>query len=112
MDAKEVIRKIEISIAVMSIAIPLITLAFSAWKYIDIRDSELRQQRFENYHSLVSKLTTTESSFGQLVTIYEFRNYPEYRDVTLRLLESLKEDLKKPATKKEIAFTIEALKNQ
>ncbi|BCG65176.1 MAG: hypothetical protein methR_P3029 [Methyloprofundus sp.] len=102
-------KKLEIIFALLSIVIPLIALSFSAWKYVDIRESELRQQRYENYHSLVSKLAAAESNEEQLAVVFEFRNYPEYKSVSLRILSSLKKTWSRPESKDEISRTIEAL---
>ncbi len=72
----------------LGVLIPLFTLAFSALKYVDIRELEQRQQSFDNYHGLIERLTNTDSMDAQAAILYELRNYPEYKDVSIRILNS------------------------
>ncbi len=82
-------------IAFLTLIIALVSLAFSAWRYNNIRREELKQKRFTNYHNLIHKLVAgqPEEKFprldSQVAIIYELRNYPEYREVTIRILEDL-----------------------
>ncbi len=63
---------------------------FRKLEYIDIRKLEQRQKSFENYHGLVERLATTKSMDAQTAIIYELRNYPEYKDVSIRILDTYK----------------------
>jgi hypothetical protein len=79
--------------------ISMFALAWSAVKYIDVRRSELRQRRFENYHELIRKLVRGEDNRGppldsQIAMVFELRNYPEYSEVTRRILHGLRETWK------------------
>ena len=82
-------------IAFLTLILALVSLAFSAWRYNKIRREELKQKRFTNYHDLIRKLVSGQSGEklpqldSQVAIIYELRNYPEYRDVTIRILEEL-----------------------
>lgn len=65
---------------------------FKFWQYVDLRRREERNRRFENYHELIKSLTQPDSpDLGiridrQIASVYELRNFPEYRDVTIRVL--------------------------
>jgi len=68
----------------------------SAWRYAsDLRQSH-RQQRFENYHRLINELVAgrkgqkTPKLDSQIAVVFELRNYPEYRELSERLLNGLK----------------------
>ncbi len=99
------------------------TLAFSAFRYVDIRTTELRQQRFENYHRIIKALSTVKDESGaplkvvsQKAYIFELGNFEEYGDLTIRILNSLKEDWKKetafPDIESEMSIVIEKLENR
>lgn len=69
----------------IALVISLLGGLFKFWQYIDIKRSELKQQRFENYHKLVERLTAplpgNANTFldVQSATVFELRNYPEIR---------------------------------
>ena len=75
--------------------LPLLSLAFSAYQFVRIEDEKLRQQSFENYHSLISKLgTQTTSSTVASATIYEMKNYPAYCEISLLIIDFYQEPWK------------------
>ena len=99
------------------------TLAFSAFRYVDIRRTELRQQRFENYHRIIQALSTGKDELGtelkvvsQNAYIFELGNFEEYGDLTIRILNSLKEDWKNqtafPGMESEMSIVVEKLENR
>ena len=70
-------------------------LAFSAYRYVQVRSADQRQRRFENYHALL------ETALGgkkdgelfvdrQAAAIFELRGYKEYRELTVRVLSRLR----------------------
>ena len=89
----------------MEIAIPLlvvlIPLAYQVWQFLDQRKRELRDKRFEIFHRLIRDLV--EPSEGritmkldrQIAIIFELRNFPEYAEVTERILKGLRENWSK-----------------
>ncbi len=81
-------KKFEKYAMFLGVLIPLFTLAFSALKYVDIRELEQNQQNFDNYHGLIERLTNTVNMDVQTAILYELRNYPEYKDVSIRILSS------------------------
>ena len=82
----------------IGIAIGLVSMAAFAWsavRYVQVRRAEIHQQRFENIQRLV-KLYANWSEQGQSVpmplapqiaAVFEFRNYPEYRELFSLLLK-------------------------
>jgi hypothetical protein len=72
--------------------VPLLSLALSAYQFVRIEDQKLKQQRFENYHALIAKFGTRAiSSTVTVTTMYELKNYPEYCEVSLLIVEFYQE---------------------
>ncbi len=86
---------IVIFITLLTFVISVAVLAFSAFRYVSIRREELRNERYEKYHKLmrdISKGYDTEGPMklvSQRAFIYELRHFPEYKKLTVRLLEAL-----------------------
>jgi hypothetical protein len=79
-----------------SLVLTLVTSLFLAVKYLNQRGIEIRDRRFEVYHTLIQRLV--EPAPGsvmkldrQVAVVYELRNFPEYYDVTLRILRGLQD---------------------
>lgn len=82
-----------------SLIVTLGTSLFLACKYLKQRAIEIRDRRFEVYHTLIQRLV--EPAPGavimldrQIAVVYELRNFPEYYDVTLRILRGLRDTWK------------------
>jgi len=93
------VASISMIIAFFALVVTLARLAFSAHRYLRIRSAEIKQQRFGNYHNLIDKLVDAVNGKNpkldsQIAKIYELRNYPEYREVSIRILEGLKQSWK------------------
>ena len=110
-----------IFIAFFGLAVPLISLAVSAARFIAVRQAENRQQRYENYHNLIYQLVQGREGQPyidlQVAALFELGNYPEYRDVTLRILEGLGsawDNSEHPPARlrKELELTIDKLKEK
>jgi len=106
----------------MEIAIPLlvvlIPLSYQAWQYLDQRKRELRDRRFEAYHRLIRDLVEPPEGKAaiymdrQVAIVFELRNFPEYSEVTQRILLGLKETWgKKPELSRLLAETDLTLAN-
>jgi hypothetical protein len=105
--------KLEKYVMFLIVLVPLFTLAFSAMKYIDVRELEQKQRSFENYHGLIEKLDSTSSMDAQTAILYELRNYPEYKDVSIRILTSYQAKWKvHEMLITELNLTINELKNK
>ncbi len=80
-------------------AIPaILALGVPAWRYVSDHRESHRQKRFENYHQLVAELVAGRPGQAapkldsQIAIVFELRNYPEYRDLSQRLLQGLQND--------------------
>ncbi len=114
------LNEIGVAFTVLAFLLSIAVLAFSAYRYVTVRRDELRNQRYEQYHSLLMKASRGTDDQGpmklvsQRAFIYELRHFPEYGALTKRLLESLLSDWKKDPDKNailsfEIQDTIKAL---
>ena len=106
-----------ILLAVAGLLVPLISLAISAARFIDVRQAENRQRRYENYHNLIQQLVQGREGKAyidlQVAALFELANYPEYSEVTLRILEGLSQNWSEadyPRLIQEMKFTMEKLK--
>ena len=92
--------------------VTLISIAFSARRFIIIREKEQESQRFTTYHRLIKTISKGSDEEGvlklasQLAYIYELRNFPEYSDLTENLLNRLRVQW----SKNEAGDTLEQLK--
>jgi hypothetical protein len=107
-----------ILVSVLSVLLPLVV---QVWLYIDQKKRELRDRRFETFHRLIRELV--EGSPGssprldhQIAIVFELRNFPEYAEVSQRILEGLIETWSVNGQKekyerlfKEIRLTLEFL---
>lgn len=83
------IEFIGLLIAYFSLIVPI-------QQYLGQRRLEEKDKRFNNYHRLIKELVSPDSQ-GQLImidrqiaVIFELRNYPEYYELSIRILEDLK----------------------
>lgn len=78
--------------------VPLISLAFSGYRWLRIRESELKAVRFQTYHRLMHNISVGTSEHGsmklasQLAYIFELRNFPEYAALTIDVLRLLRKE--------------------
>jgi hypothetical protein len=78
--------------------VPLVALAFSAHRWLAIRETELKAERFQTYHRLVHNISVGASEHGamrlasQLAYIFELRNFSEYAPLTEKILSLLRKD--------------------
>jgi hypothetical protein len=104
---------------------PLIVLIVNSVRYTMARRNRVRQQRFLNYHKLVSWLVEGREDQevirldSQIAVAYELRNYREYKEVSIRILEGLRERWAKRSDIldidgliKEIGYTLKDLKKE
>jgi len=115
---KNDVASISMIIAFFALVVTLARLAFSAHRYLRIRSAEIKQQRFKNYHYLIDELVGAVKGEdikldSQIAKAYELRNYPEYRQLSIRILEGLKQiciDPKHERLLKEISISLSKLK--
>lgn len=95
-----------------SIVIAFFGLVIPVYKYLFDKNLQLRDVRFNTYHLLIKKLVQPElhkenvinKEFGilhneytimqdrQIATIFELRNFPEYFELSERLLNKLRKE--------------------
>ena len=106
---------------VLAFLFSVAVVAFSAYRYVSLRRDELKNQRYERYHFLLRNISKGQDSEGPLklvsqrAYIYELRHFPEYKSLTIRLLESLINEWQEDADRStklnyEIQETIKALR--
>lgn len=105
-----------VCLGVLTLAVSVAALAVSAWRYVAVRRAEQRQQRYLNYHKLVSELVDpiqrgTGKLDSQIAVVYELRFYREYGDLTKRMLRRLSSDWKDKEQPliEEITLTVKEL---
>ena len=107
-----------IVVAAIAVIPVLISLTISAWRYTTDHRASHRQQRFENYHRLIHELVEGRDQKiprldSQIAIVFELRNYPEYRELSERLLNGLKaswpENVKTQRLHEEICLTLHKL---
>ncbi|MBI2239691.1 MAG: hypothetical protein HYU59_02680 [Magnetospirillum gryphiswaldense] len=102
--------------AFIAAVVSLGVIAFQARRYMAVRDADLRQREFENYHRLLHDLATGFDGKGKMVsqmaTIFELRNYISYAQISIKVLKKLQDDWResgKPELLDELALTIDFL---
>lgn len=70
-------------------------ITWAAVHYINLQSKEVKQKRFETYHLLIRNffepLPNQEKPLldRQIAIVFEMRNFPEYYEISLRMLEGL-----------------------
>ncbi len=70
------------------------SLMLPIYHYLGQKRLEEKDKRFKNYHELIEKLAGANGQTmldRQIAIVFELRNYPEYFEVTRRILEGLLE---------------------
>jgi hypothetical protein len=88
-------RSSVIGIAV-TVVVSLAPFLVLAWRNLNLRRKELRDKRFETYHDLIARLVQAKPGqeqklHTQIAVAYELRNFPEYYELSLRELRSLRQ---------------------
>ena len=108
------------AIGVLLLVLPIL---WSVWQYINLKNKELKFQRFKIYHDLIKNLVEAESPDRtikldrQIAIVFELRNFPEYYGLSHRILSGLKESWKEkePDTTRlceELDLTIKHIKRK
>ena len=90
---------ISIIVAILTAVIPAV---WTFVRYLDLKNKELQHERFKIYHELIRNLVEPDASGQrmsidrQIAVVYELRNFKEYFEVTLRMLEGLRETWNDP----------------
>lgn len=95
---------------ILTLLVTLGSLAFSAKRYLDIRERELEKERFSTYHALLKTISKGQDAEGtlklvsQIAYINELTKFPEYSATTEQSLNLLRtewadkvpDEIKKP----------------
>lgn len=88
-------------LAILGVAIPLLAICFSAWRYVSERRETLAREQFQLYHRLIADISRGQDERGvdhklvsQLAYIHELRNFPEYGALTRDVLRRLQKEWK------------------
>ena len=70
------------------IVLPLIVIAWTAWRFTDQRREEQKHRRFEHFFSVTDKIGQEGGSIlSKVAAIHELRRFPEYSEVIIRMTE-------------------------
>ena len=79
----------------MGLLLAALPFLWAGWRYLSQKRQELRSQRFEVYHKLLKELVVGDSAGTyldrQIAIIFELRRFTEYHEVTLRILQGLRD---------------------
>ncbi len=77
-------------IAWAGIVLPLAVLAWTAWRYVTVAQSQARAKEFEQLFKAMDMIGREGGNQpSQMAAIYELRNYPKYKDVIIRMCETI-----------------------
>jgi hypothetical protein len=77
-------------IAWAGVVIPLAALAWSAVNHVIVEKRKAQVDRFEDFLSLLTIINNVKGEVGlyeQLAAAFQLRNFPEYRDILIRVYE-------------------------
>ncbi|HGF7514953.1 TPA: hypothetical protein AB5A70_003476 [Vibrio cholerae] len=105
---------------VFAFVLSVCVLAFSGYRYVNIKRKDQMQIEFDHYHSLIAQLigserkSTTMKLDSQVAIIYELQlpRFKRYRPVTKRILNGLYEEWKATSHKRlltEMELAISAI---
>lgn len=95
--------------AIIGLVVSVAVLAFSGFRYVQIEETKQRQQSFSNYHYLIKEFGGGNKESITAAVVFELRNYPEYCDLSLRLLQHFEPEWPEGVAKKEMKKTLSHL---
>lgn len=104
-----IIKLLGIIISLFGIVIPL-------YKFLVEKKLKQKDLRFNTYHSLIQNLVEPKEGKDyimldkQIAICFELRNFPEYFEVTQRILKGLYEIWNKDRIRNEIIYTLKYIK--
>ncbi|MCK4357414.1 MAG: hypothetical protein KAW92_01480 [Candidatus Cloacimonetes bacterium] len=111
---------LSIIVAILLVIIPFI---WSFFRYLNLKNRELKFECFKVYHQLIKDLVQPEAEGKsmmldrQIAIVFELRNFPNYYELTLRTLQGLKRGWSTGSTERnrlldEMALTIKHIKKK
>jgi hypothetical protein len=101
---------------IAALLISMVSIAFSAWRYLNIRSQEMEKERFETFHNMLKLISKGRDDIGplklvsQIAYIHELNKYSEYKATSKQCLRMLRKEwaAKEPAeTKKDLLQAID-----
>lgn len=95
-------NELEMWLKIIGIIISFLAIIIPLYRYILDRSSKLKDARFITYHDLIKHLVEPENGKKnlmldrQIAIVFELRNFPDYHELTYRMLLGLKEQWDKP----------------
>lgn len=102
---------------IIALVVSLISLAFSAKRYLGIREREQEKERFDIYHGLLKSVSRGTDEGGplklvsQIAYINELGKYTEYSSTTQQALNLLRKEWAEKETGKVKTSLLEAIDN-
>lgn len=106
----------ELGLKITGLIITFLGIIIPIYKFITEKNLKQKDLRFKTYHLLIKDLVEPDKETGkimldrQIATCYELRNFPEYFELTRRILNDLfvqwSSDSKNERILKEIKYTI------
>jgi hypothetical protein len=71
-----------------ALLLPLAVLAWSGIGYVKIQSTLGRQREFDNFFQTLERIQNSQgSAIQQRAAVFELRNYPQYKELVLRLCD-------------------------
>ena len=109
------INNAQILSIIVAILVAVVPALWTFIRYLNLKNKELQHERFKIYHELIRELVQPDtpgqpmSMDRQIAVVFELRNFKEYYELSLRMLEGLYETWADPRFSrllKEIQHTI------
>ena len=97
-------------VTTLGFLLSLAVLAFSGLRYVQIEEVKQKQQTFSNYHSLIQNFGGGNKDSVTAAVVFELRNYPEYCELSTRLLRHFQGEWKEGVAMQEMENTLAYLK--
>jgi hypothetical protein len=87
----------EVISIIVAILLALVPAVWTYIRYLGLKSKELQHERFKIYHGLIRELVQPDppgqamAMDRQIAVVFELRHFPEYFELTLRLLEGLRD---------------------
>ena len=73
-------------IAWSALIVSIVVIAWAAFRYVRLEQAKNEQTRFENFYRTLERVHNKDQSLIlQRAAIFELRNFPEYKDLIVRL---------------------------
>lgn len=105
-------------IELLGLIIAFLTVFIPLYKYFSQKREEQKDKRFITYHQLIADLVTPPDGKldRQIATVFELRNFPNYYELTRRIMTDLtdqwKEDPRNKRLIKELSLTLKYIEKR